>query len=115
MVTDLSNNLAEEDDWDPRVVKSPLTQMRGPKIHSELLSKLGQAKEMSVVVATEREAVSDCFIDDIVQVMLHQEGDQGRYARDTEAAPLAIHATMRPHGGDGSEPVPRSHCFQIQS
>jgi hypothetical protein len=106
MVTDLFNDLAEEDDWDPRVVKSPLTQMRGPKIHSRL-SDLGQAKEMSVVVATGREAVSDCFIDDIVGVMLHQEGDQGRYARDTEAVPLAIHATMRPHGGDGSEPVPR--------
>jgi hypothetical protein len=107
MVTDLSNDLAEEDDWDPRVVKSPLTQMRGPKIHSEL-SELGQAKEMSVVVATEREAVSDCFIDDIVRVMLHHEGGQGRYyARDTEAVPLAIHATMRPHGGNGSEPVPR--------
>jgi hypothetical protein len=106
MVTDLSNDLAEEDDWDPRVVKSPLTQMRGPKIHSRL-SDLGQAKEMSVVVAMGREAVSDCFIDDIVRVMLHQEGDQVRYARDTEAVPLAIHATMRPHGGGGSEPVPR--------
>jgi hypothetical protein len=107
MVTDLSNDLAEEDDWDPRVVKSPLTQRRGPKIHSRL-SDLGQAKEMSVVVAMGREAVSDCFIDDIVlRVMLHQEGDQVRYARDTEAVPLAIHATMRPHGGDGSELVPR--------
>jgi hypothetical protein len=62
---------------------------------------------MSVVVATEREAVSDCFIDDIVRVMLHQEGDQGRYARNTEGVSLAIHATMRPHGGDGSEPVPQ--------
>jgi hypothetical protein len=63
---------------------------------------------MSAVVATEREAVYDCFINDIVRVMLHQEGDQGRYARDTEAVPLAIHApTMRPHGGDESEPVPR--------
>jgi hypothetical protein len=81
-------------------------KMREPKIHSEI-SDLGQAKEMSVVVATGREAVSDCFIDDIVRVMLHQEGDQVRYARDTEAVPLAIHATMRPHGGDESEPVPR--------
>jgi hypothetical protein len=107
MVTNLFNDLAEEDDWDPRVVKSALTQMRGPKINSELLNELRQAKEMSVVVATEREAVSDCFIDNIVRVMLHQEGDQGRYVRYMEAVPLAIHATMRPHGGDGSEPVPR--------
>jgi hypothetical protein len=106
MVTDLSNDLAEEEDWDPKVVKSPLTKMLGPKIHSKI-SELGQAKDMSVVVATEREAVSDCFIDDIVQVMLHQEGDQRRYARHTEAVPLAIHATMRPHGGDRSEPIPR--------
>jgi hypothetical protein len=114
MVTDLSNDLAEEDDWDPRVVKSPLTQMRGSKIHSRL-SELGQAKEMSVMVATGREAVSDCFLDDIVRVMLHQEGDQGRYARDTEAVPLAVHATMRPHGGDGVNRYLGDHCFQIQS
>jgi hypothetical protein len=114
MVTDLSNNLAEEADWDPRVVKSPLMKMRGPKIHSKI-SELGQAKDISVVVAMEREAVSDCFIDDIVRVMLHQEGDQGRYARDTEAVPLAIHATMRPHGGDGVNRYLGDPCFQIQS
>jgi hypothetical protein len=58
--------------------------MRKWFIHFEI-SELGQAKTMSVVVAMERvsvvvamkrEAVSDCFIHDIIRVMLHQEDDQ---------------------------------------
>jgi hypothetical protein len=39
--------------------------MRKWFIHFEI-SELGQAKTMSVVVAMEREAVSNCFIHDII-------------------------------------------------
>lgn len=102
MVTDLSNEIALCDDFDPATLASP--DHSNPTFR-ELPDDVpvAEAREIAVPIPTTLNARFDCFIDDIIQVFLDSPENR---RRQPAIVPLAVFATLRPHAGD-DEPVPR--------
>ena len=107
MVTDLSNELPLIPDWDHTTLFNPdqPTFTGPPKPPSEDLPQ--QAQPLAVSIPTSVKARSDCFIDDIIRIMLLN----ANLHRNSSSVPLAVHSLMRPHAGD-SEPIPRRPILQ---
>jgi hypothetical protein len=108
MVTDLSNDISADPDWDPSVLHSP----QRPKIpltrHLPASIAVELAREMAFSIPVTTTNRTDAFIDDLVNVALGTPSD---LERGGHAVPLAIHVTSRPHAGE-SEPIPRRNLVQ---
>ena len=105
MITDLSNELPLIEDWDPEKICSPdQYKIQAPIYLDDELSKCAPAKPLSVHIPVTALGRSDCFIDDIIVVMIDRPE---QILRHSSAAPLAIHCAMRPNAGVEKEPIPR--------
>ena len=104
MVTDLANELTRCLRWDPEVTFSPAQPMAPePKLLPSQIP-LAQARKMSVLVPRTDGGIVDGFIDDLISVFLDSPRNRIRH---TQAVPLAMHPTSRPHAGQEREPLPR--------
>ena len=104
MVTDLSNELPRCKNWDPTILHSPIQPTVPPPVYkTDDDEPIGQARALSVHIPTSDLGRADCFIDDIIKVMLDRPDNILRHAT---ATPLAVFACARPHAGE-QEPIPR--------
>jgi hypothetical protein len=104
LVTDLANELTRCNDWDPDITFSPAqAQVPSPQRLSSQVP-LARAAPMAVLVPVTEGGIVDGFIDDLISVFLDSPSN---LVRHTQAVPLAMHITSRPHAGDTEEPVPR--------
>jgi hypothetical protein len=107
MITDLSNELPLMTDWNPRLTHSPdQTEVLAPVyLDDSLFQKaMSPARPLSVHIPVTALGRSDCFIDDIIIVMIDRAE---QIMRHSSAGPLAIHVAMRPNAGVEKEPIPR--------
>ena len=71
-------------------------------------TKLEPARKLAVDIPVDKSTSrTDCFIDDLIQVVLDTPDN---LERDALAPPLAVHATTRPHAG-AEEPVARRNLL----
>ena len=106
MVMDLSNEMPSCKNWDPRTLHSPIQPKVPPSIYKKDETKqLQPAKPMSVSILTSAQGRVDCFIDDIIKVVLDRPGNVANHA---VSAPLAIYACMRPYVGTGLHLITRT-------
>ena len=104
MVTDLSNEIPRCENWDPTTLHSPIQpKVPSPVYKTDDNEPIGQARTLAVNIPTDDMGRADCFIDDIIKVMLDRPDNIIRHAT---ATPLAVFACARPHAGNG-EPIPR--------
>ncbi len=107
MVTDLSNEIVLANDWDPKQVFSPLRMVvPTPRLLPDTVP-FGSAADLAFDIPMQSTVRTDCFIDDLVNVILDTEENRWRGAH---AVPLAVHVTSRPHAG-GDEPLPRRNLL----
>jgi hypothetical protein len=106
MITDLSNKLPLMKDWDPEKVHSPdQAEVQAPVyLDDSFQLTMSPAKPLSVHILITALGRSDCFIDDIIIVMIDRVE---QILRHSSAGPLVIHVAMRPNAGKEQEPIPR--------
>jgi hypothetical protein len=106
MITGLSNEIPLMKDWDPEKVHSPdQAEVQAPVyLDDSFQSAMSPAKPLSVHIPITALGRSDCFIDDIIIVMIDRVG---QILRHSSACPLAIHVAMRPNAGKEQDPIPR--------
>ena len=105
MITDLSNELPLMEDWNPEEICSPdQHKVQAPIYLDDESDQCAPAKPLSVHIPVTALGRSDCFIDDIIVVMIDRPE---QILRHSSAAPLAIHCAMRPNAGVEKEPIPR--------
>ena len=104
MITDLSNELPLMEDWNPEEICSPDQHKVQAPIYESDQCAPAPAKPLSVHIPVTALGRSDCFIDDIIVVMIDRPE---QILRHSSAAPLAIHCAMRPNAGVEKEPIPR--------
>ena len=103
MCCDLSNELPLIPDWDPAELQAPCQkEVKDPTYLPDDVP-LAAAKKLAFKIFTTSLGRGDCFIDDIIKVMLDRKEN---VARHVASAPLAVHVSMRPNAGD-REPIPR--------
>ena len=103
MVTDLSNDLPRIPDWDPDTLHHPMQpKVPDPEYVDEEVP-LAPGKPMAIEVPVTAKGRRDCFIDDIISVMLDSTEVIKRHA---SSALLSIFVSIRPFAGE-KEPVPR--------
>ena len=103
MITDLSNEIPFCKNWDPKSTFSLIQPSPPDAKYSDPSIPIGTARELSVSITTTAKGRADCFIDDIIKVMLDRPENVERHAA---SAPLAVFVCMRPNAGN-DEPVPR--------
>jgi hypothetical protein len=104
MVTDLANEIAICDEWNPSTLRSPAQPITPvPKLDNADGSLFAKARATAVAVPVTSTVKTDGFIDDLILVFLDTPKNR---ARAPHCVPLAVHATSRPHAGP-SEPIPR--------
>jgi hypothetical protein len=115
VVTDLANDLARRNDWDPKRFKSP---------HQALLSTdeavdndRGEIRHDKVFAEPEFFAVDepeddlarfDCYLDDIFGAFMEREAEKG-----AASIPLALPLVGRPHDPNGRESFPRDDILTV--
>ncbi|OEU10297.1 hypothetical protein FRACYDRAFT_247237 [Fragilariopsis cylindrus CCMP1102] len=105
MITDLSNELPLMEDWNPEEICSPdQHKVQAPIYLDDEPDQCAPAKPLSVHIPVTALGRSDCFIDDIIVVMIDRPE---QILRHSSAAPLAILCAMRPNAGVEKEPIPR--------
>ena len=104
IVTDLSNELGNCDAWDPASIFSPAQPTAPKPVRLPKSVPVEPARPMSLLGPRADSGRVDGFIDDLISVFLDTPSNLSRY---TQAVPLAMHLTSRPHAGDDSEPIPR--------
>ena len=110
MDTDISNEIPLCESWDPSTLHSPIQPVPSPFVYKEDESEpIGQARQLAVSIPTASLGRADCFIDDIVNVMLDRPDN---VARQAAATPLTVFACTRPHAGP-SEPVHRREDLSL--
>jgi hypothetical protein len=108
MVTDLANEIAVCDEWDPNTLRSPAQPVTPvPKLDDASGKKFAPAQHTAVAVPVTSTIKTDGFIDDLIQVFLDTPENR---ARAPHCVPLAVHVTSRPHAGS-DEPVPRRNIL----
>jgi hypothetical protein len=108
MVTDLANEIAICNEWDPETLRSPeqpITPL--PKLDTTHGSDFAIAQATAVSVPVTSTIKTDGFIDDLILVFLDTPKNR---ARAPHCVPLAVHATSRPHAGP-HEPLPRRNIL----
>ena len=109
MVTDLSNEIPLMTDWDPKETKSPFQKYVKDPTYLPDDIPLASAQSLAVKIFTTALGRGDCFIDDIIKVMLDRKEIVSRH---TNSATLAVHVSMRPNAGD-KEPIPRKDLLNL--
>jgi hypothetical protein len=104
MVTDLANEIAQCDKWEPSALHSPAQPLAPAPIRLPDSIPIAQASPLGVIPPPAPHGRVDGFIDDLINVFPDTEEN---CARLPHVVPLAIHATSRPHAGHDVEPVPR--------
>ena len=100
-VTDLVNKLTKCMAWDPTTTFSP-AQATVP--HPVRLPQDIAREKARPAVAVLSPVTSEGIIDDLISVFLDTPENLARY---TQAVPLAMELTSRPHAGDDREPILR--------
>jgi hypothetical protein len=108
MVTDLSNDIYADPDWDPSVLHSPQCPKIPPTRRLPASIAVEPTREMAFSIPVMMTNRTDAFIDDLVNVAFDTPSDLDRGGH---AVPLAIHVTSRPHAGE-AEPIPRQNLVQ---
>jgi hypothetical protein len=103
MVTNLANEIPLCPSWDPTQIRSP-AQNNTPS-PQELPDDipLARACPTAVRVPTSVTARTDCFIDDLILVILDTPTSR---QRQPNTVPLAVYVANCPNGGT-AEPIPR--------
>jgi hypothetical protein len=109
MVTDLSNETPLCGSWDPGVTKSPIQPTAPAPAFLDPGIPFAEGRSMAVHIPVTSTGRSDCFIDDIIKIFLAISGECDW---QTQAVPLAVYVTTRPHAGD-SEPIPRRENISV--
>ena len=109
MVTDLSNDLPRDPNWDPDKLHHPLQKQVPTPEYLDNGIPLAPAREMAVDIPTTAKGRGDCFIDDIIRVFLNTKESIRRHA---SSALLAIFVSIRPYAGE-KEPIPRKEVVSI--
>jgi hypothetical protein len=109
MVTDLSNEIPLCGSWDPTVTKSLIQTTAPAPVLLDPEIPLTAGRPMAVQIPVTLTGRSNCFIADIIKVFLAVPGE---CERQTQAVPLAVYVTTRPHAGD-SEPIPRPENIAV--
>ena len=108
-IFDLTNDLLQDETWDPETTKSPLaTNIDKPKTNHTNDTPFGSARKLYVPVPAIK-AGTDGYIDDIVTVMLDIDD---WVQRGVNAALLAVFTIFRPH--TTTDPLPRSDATSIR-
>jgi hypothetical protein len=109
MVMDLSNEIPLCPEWDPSITKSPIQPMAPKPVFVAEDVPIAPGRPMAVLIPVTSTGRSDCYIDDIIKVFLALSSN---YERQTQAVPLAVYVTMRPHAVD-DEPIPRRENLSV--
>ena len=104
LTTDLSNEIGQCKDWDPKTLHSPVQPVAPKPIYSDPAIPIALAQPMAVGVLPIESGMVDCFIDDLINVFWDTPAN---LERAPHIVPLAMHVTSRPHAGDEAEPLPR--------
>ena len=97
---------------DSSTLHSPIQPVPPPPVYKEDDSEpIGQARQLAVSVPTASLGRADCFIDDILKVMLDRPDN---VACQAAATLLAVFACTRPHTSP-SEQVPRRENLTPQA
>jgi hypothetical protein len=108
MVTDLANEIAICNEWDPDTLRSPAQPITPtPKLDDANESRFAIARTTAVAVPVTSTIKTDGFIHDLIVVFLDTPANR---ARAPHCVPLAVHATSRPHAGP-AEPIPRRNIL----
>jgi hypothetical protein len=108
MVTDLANEIALCNDWDPATLRSPAQPVTPiPILDTSNGSHFAIARTTAVAVPITSTIKTDGFIDDLILVFLDTPKNR---ARAPHCVPLAVHTTSRPHSGL-DEPIPRRNIL----
>jgi hypothetical protein len=108
MVTDLANEIAICDEWNPATLRSPAQPITPvPKLDNADGSLFAKAGATTVAVPVTSTVKMDGFIDALILVFLDTLKNR---ARAPHCVPLAVHATIRPHVGP-NEPIPRRNIL----
>ena len=111
LVTDLANEIAQCDEWDPAKHRSPAQPLTPEPLRLPAHVPIVQARRMAVSIPpTKAGGRVDGFIDDLINVFLDTPAN---CLRQPHIVPLAMHLTSRPHAGDEHEPVPRRPILSI--
>jgi hypothetical protein len=100
--TDLANDIAAMDDWDPSVCQSPLQSGVGTPIIRPPDEPFAVAAELSVAVELRPKGYHDVFLDDMLQLFLATPENLNR---SPAIIPLVMHLLTRPVADD--EPILR--------
>ena len=109
MLCDLANEITLIKEWDPGKLHSPLQPTAPTPIYEDKSVPFAEARKLAVEVPRTSLGRGDCFIDDIVWVYLAQEEV---IKRNTAAALLALHVSMRSIATD--EPHPRKETLSME-
>ncbi|KAI2494737.1 hypothetical protein MHU86_19774 [Fragilaria crotonensis] len=111
LVTDLANEIAQCDDWDPTEHRSPAQASTPEPLRLPAHVPIVQARRMAInIPPTKAGGRVDGFIDDLINVFLDTPAN---CLRQPHIVPLAMHLTSRPHAGDEHEPIPRRPILSI--
>ena len=103
MVTDLSNEILVDENWDPKKVYPPFrTEVPTPKRNGRGTT-IAPARTMAYEIPTTVPSRTDDFVDDLINVCID---DEKWLERGGLCAPLAVNVTCRPHEGE-REPIKR--------
>jgi hypothetical protein len=105
LVTDLANELGECMEWNPETAFSAAQQsVPAPKRLPPFSVPWAEAKPLALLVPYTEGGRVGGFINDLISVFLDSPTNLVRY---TQAVPLAMHITRRPHAGEAEEPISR--------
>jgi hypothetical protein len=108
MVTNLANEIAICNEWDPATLRSPSQPITPvPKLDNADGSLFATVQTTAVAVPVRSTIKTDGFIDDLILVFLDTPTNR---ERAPHCVPLAVRTTSRPPAGP-TEPVPR--CYYI--
>ena len=105
--TDLCNDIADFDDWNPSCCVSPLQDGIGPPDYLADDIPLAPARELAVTIPPRPHGYHDCYLDDMIQLFL---ATPANITRCPSIVPLVIHLVTRPLADD--EPIPRKAMLE---
>jgi len=102
-VTDLSNELLADSNWDPTKTFPPGRETIPEPMRNSPSRNVGQAREMAYGIPVTIPSRTDDFVDDLINSCID---DSEWLRRSGICVPLAVHVTSRPYAGE-KEPIKR--------
>ena len=113
LVTDLTNEISQCEDWDPTHLRSPVKPTAPEPVYvAEAEAPLAPALPMAVEIPPIEQEKVDGFVDDLFYVFWDTPSNRERLPH---AVPPAMHVTSRPHAGDADEPLLRRNILSRPS